>query len=288
MDSVLSGALALALLALIYLPLERLFPAHEQAIRRKEWGTDLLFFLGQHFLWTAPVVLALVAVGRWTNELPLAGVRQSVGAWPLWLQILTVVVLCDVCIYWAHRWSHSSPFLWRFHRVHHTAERLDFLAAYREHPFDNLFTRTVENLPAILLGFPLELIAGFALFRGLWAVYIHSNTSLDPGPLRYLLGSPRLHHWHHDVGLHSRINFANLSPLMDLVFGTYHDPGHMPGRYGVHARIRHGYLAQLVEPILGFRMQTPERSPVPARIPVVLSDELRLPDMAVVQDAYEE
>lgn len=256
MDTVLGGAQALALLAVIYLPLERLFPAHDQPVRRKEWGTDMLFFLGQHFLWTAPVVFALVGIVGWTEDLPLAGVRATVAGWPLWVQILAVIALCDVCIYWAHRWSHSNRFLWRFHRVHHTAERLDFLAAYREHPFDNLYTRTVENLPAILLGFPLEVIAGFALFRGLWAVYIHSNTRLDPGPLRFLLGAPRLHHWHHDVGLHSRVNFANLSPLMDLIFGTYHDPGHMPKRYGVHAKISHGYVAQLVEPIVGFRRRT--------------------------------
>lgn len=248
-------ALSALLLALIFAPLERAFPAHRQGIWRRGSGLDLVFFLGQFLLWTAPVVGALTWLLRASEALPLAELRAHVAGWPLALQVFAVVVLCDVSIYWAHRWSHSNRFLWRFHRVHHTAEELDFLAAYREHPLDNLFTRTVENLPAILLGFPLHVIAGFALFRGLWAVYIHSNVALEPGPLRYLLGSPRLHHWHHERAHHARVNFANLSPLMDLVFGTYHDPGHMPERYGLTQKAPRGYVDQLVLPLLPARLE---------------------------------
>lgn len=254
-DSLVEFSFAFGLLALIFLPLERLFPAREQGVLRKESGTDFLFFAGQYLLWTAPVVAALTWLVGSVEHLPLAGLRAGTQALPLWVQIIAVILLCDVSIYWAHRWSHRNKFLWRFHRVHHTSERLDFVAAYREHPFDNLYTRTVENLPAILLGFPLHVLAGFAVFRGLWAVYIHSNVALEPGPLRMLLGSPRLHHWHHEVHHHGRVNFANLSPLMDLLFGTYHDPGHMPERYGIAAKIPHGYVSQLVDPLLPKRRQ---------------------------------
>lgn len=250
MDAVRDTALAFGLLLLIFLPLERLFPAHEQRVVRREWGTDLLFFLGQFLLWTTPVVAVLVWVHGHALALPMGGLRSSVASLPIWVQFLLVIALCDVGIYWAHRWSHSNRFLWRFHRVHHTAETIDWLAAYREHPFDNLYTRVVENLPAILLGFPLEYLAGFAVFRGLWALYIHSNVALMPGPLRYLLGGPRLHHWHHARSHHSRVNFANLSPLCDLAFGTYFDPGAFPKRYGVREDVRRSYLGQLVEPLV--------------------------------------
>ena len=43
---------------------------------------------------------------------------------------------------------------------HHTSKRLDWMAAYREHPLDNIYTRTIENVPALILGFPIEIIAG--------------------------------------------------------------------------------------------------------------------------------
>ena len=122
--------------------------------------------------------------------------RQSTQ--PYWLQTLEIIILCDVGIYWGHRLSHQVNFLWRFHKIHHTAESLDWMAAYREHPLDNIYTRVIENLPALLLGFPLETIAGFILFRGLWGLFIHSNVNITMGPLAWLIGSPRLHHWHHE------------------------------------------------------------------------------------------
>ncbi len=37
---------------------------------------------------------------------------------------------------------------------------------------------------------------------------------------------------------------------MDLLFGTYHDPGQVPERYGIRADVPHGYVAQLVPPLL--------------------------------------
>ncbi|MEM7307295.1 MAG: sterol desaturase family protein [Planctomycetota bacterium] len=246
--------LSFGLLLAVFLPLERLFPAHRGPLLRREWATDLCFFFGQALLFTAPVVAVLVALLRFADGLPLGWVREPFAALPFAAQLVAVLLLCDLGTYWAHRLSHRNRFLWRFHRVHHTAERLDWLAAYREHPFDNLYTRLIENLPAILLGFPLAGLAGIAVFRGLWAVYIHSNVSLSPGPLRYVFGAPRLHHWHHEPTKSGAVNFANLSPLMDLAFGTYYDPGEMPSRYGALERVPRGYAAQLVGPLLPRRL----------------------------------
>lgn len=250
LDALANALVSFLILFAVFLPLERLFPAQRQRVFRAGWGTDLLFFLGQYVLWTAPVVAALVFVSEHVDALPLASLREAVRSQPFWLQCAGVVLFSDLAIYWAHRASHAVPFLWRFHRVHHTAERLDWLAAHREHPFDNLYTRLVENLPLLVLGFPIHVLAGFAMFRGLWAIYIHSNVSLGPGPLRYVLGAPRLHHWHHEVERGGRVNFANLSPLMDLAFGTYHDPGAMPERYGLGERVPRGYWAQLIGPLV--------------------------------------
>lgn len=251
-DNMMDAAMSFAIFMAVFLPLERLFPGHRQKILRREWGTDFLFFLGQYLLWTTPVVAGLVFIHNQVDSLPLAGVRAAVAAQPFWLQFFEVIFLCDLGIYWAHRWSHKNKFLWKFHKVHHTAEKIDWIAAYREHPFDNLYTRLVENIPAILLGFPIEALAGFAVFRGMWALYIHSNVSLAPGFLKYVLGSPRLHHWHHEIAHSGRVNFANLSPLMDLMFGTFHDPGHFPeaGRYGIPENVARSYPAQLLEPLL--------------------------------------
>ena len=73
MGTLLGPLLPLALLFAIFLPLEKLFPAHRQAVLRREFWTDLRFFLGQYFLWTAPVVAVLTLVLVHANDLPLQG-----------------------------------------------------------------------------------------------------------------------------------------------------------------------------------------------------------------------
>ena len=125
---------------------------------------------------------------------------------------------------------------------------MDWMAAYREHPLDNLYTRAIENLPLIILGFPAETIAGFIVFRGVWGMFIHSNVRMQLGPLKYLLGSSHLHHWHHSID-EPDCNYANLMPVLDVVFGTYHDPKDVPNGYGIEEDIPHGYWAQIVRPI---------------------------------------
>ncbi len=250
-DTLLNGAGSFVLLFLVFLPLERLFARHTQPVFRGEYLNDLAFFAGQYVLWTAPVVAALGALARYADQLPLAELRAIPAGWPVWAQATLAIGLGDLCIYWGHRLAHRVNFLWRFHRVHHTAERLDWIAAYREHPLDNLYTRVIENAPALLLGFPLELVAGLATFRGLWGLFIHSNAKLAVGPFKYILGSPDLHHWHHEIDRSSRCNFANLCPLWDLAFGTYFNPaGAEPVRYGIPDPVPHGYLAQLALPLL--------------------------------------
>jgi sterol desaturase/sphingolipid hydroxylase (fatty acid hydroxylase superfamily) len=243
-------AVSFAILSVVFLPLERLFAARRQRIVRRGFGADLCYFAGQYLLWNAPVVLAITWLASRLDVLPLAGIRAGFATWPWPLQFLVAFAISDAAISWAHRWQHHNAFLWRFHRVHHTAERMDWLAAHREHPLDNLYTRTVENLPLLLLGFPMVTIAGFAVFRGMWAIFIHSNTTLSPGPLRYLLGAPRLHHWHHAIETKGQVNFANLSPLMDLLFGTYHDPRRMPERVGVDEPFERNYAKALLAPLV--------------------------------------
>ncbi|MEZ4221989.1 MAG: sterol desaturase family protein [Polyangiaceae bacterium] len=245
----MTALIAFAVLFAVFVPLERAFLARPQRVFRREWLTDAAFFAGQYLLWTGLIVSALSSMADLADRLPLAGVRSAIAHQPVALQAVEVVLLGDLLVYWGHRLSHRVELLWRFHRVHHTAEHLDWLAAHREHPLDGLYTQVLVNLPAILLGFPVATIAGVAAFRGLWGLFIHSNVQLPLGPLKYVLGSPRLHHWHHDYERGGNVNFANLMPLMDLLFGTYHEPAQEPRRYGIAEAVPRNYLAQLLFPL---------------------------------------
>ncbi len=230
--------LQLGFLAVVFGALEWCFPRHARQRRlRPQWHTDLAFFFGQ---------LALRAL---VGDVVPAGARAAFHRQSWLAQALEVVLLGDLLTYWYHRASHRNRWLWAFHRVHHSAPELDWLAAHREHPVDGMLTQAAMNLPAILLGVGLGGLAGLVAFRGLWAAFIHSNVALRVGPLRVLVGAPELHHWHHLSTEHTAHNFSNLAPWTDVVFGTYHCPPRgQPIEVGLPEKPTRSYLDWILRP----------------------------------------
>jgi len=246
--AVISVGVSFLFLVLVFRPLELAFPARPgQRFFRPHWFTDLCFFLGQYLLWNGLVFGALGYFGVWLSRAVPHGFRASVSSQPWWLQAVEVVVLSDFTIYWGHRLQHRVGFLWRFHSIHHSAEHLDWLAAHREHPIDTIYTVGLINLPAFVLGFPLSTLITLIAFRGIWAIYLHSNVRFPIRPLRWLIGAPELHHWHHDRSRDAG-NYANISPVMDILFGTYRCPDHEPESFGIDEPISQNYLGQIVHP----------------------------------------
>ncbi|MBL4689118.1 MAG: sterol desaturase family protein [Nannocystaceae bacterium] len=183
----------------------------------------------------------------------LSAVQAKFAEQPLALQAAQAIVLGDLLMYVGHRLQHRVDFLWRFHAVHHTSERLDFLAAHREHPLDGLYTQTLMNLPAVALGLPIEQLLGLIVFRSLWAIFIHSNVRLSLGRLQVLLGGPALHHWHHANDRHAG-NYANLAPWIDWFMGTYRCPPTEPQTLGLDGPHPRGYFALLLWPFIPRRI----------------------------------
>ncbi len=249
-ELILATGLSVLFLVAVFRPLELVFPAkRKQRFLRTDFLTDLFFLLGQYLLWNGMIFWCLVRFRSNLLGMTPHEWTSLVASQPFWLQVLEVIFISDFFVYWGHRLQHRVGFLWRFHSVHHSSEHLDWLAAHREHPLDTVYTLTLVNLPAFILGFPLETVAGFIAFRGVWAIYLHSNVRLPLGPLKVLLGAPQLHHWHHardrDAG-----NYGNLCPLMDLLFGTYLCPDHEPDSFGINEATPTTYLGHMVQPLL--------------------------------------
>jgi sterol desaturase/sphingolipid hydroxylase (fatty acid hydroxylase superfamily) len=190
-----------------------------------------------------------------TGGVALAVTRRPLGApWfraqPLTLQALEVLVATDFLGYWIHRAFHRRP-LWRIHAVHHSSERLDWLAASRVHPLNELITRALQAAPLIVAGFDPRVVAAAIPLLTLHAIFIHADVTWDFGPLRWVISSPRFHRWHHtseEEGLDR--NFAGLFPWLDLLFGTFYMPqGQWPQRFGVRDAVPRGLGQQLLYPL---------------------------------------
>jgi sterol desaturase/sphingolipid hydroxylase (fatty acid hydroxylase superfamily) len=254
LNLLITAGISMIFLTIVFIPMEKVFPANaSQKIIRKHWVLDFCYFLGQYLIWNSIVLSILmyfnVSIQTFLSQTPLAVLKSQ----PLWLQAIEVLVFSDFIIYWGHRFQHKIDFLWRFHKVHHSAKHLDWLAAHREHPIDSIYTVGLINLPAFVIGFDLNAIAMIIAFRGIWAIFIHSNVRIKLGPLKKIIGSPDLHHWHHDIE-RDRGNYANISPIMDLLFGTYVCPDHEPSEYGIKEKFPQNYVGQMVQPLFPLKI----------------------------------
>jgi sterol desaturase/sphingolipid hydroxylase (fatty acid hydroxylase superfamily) len=238
---------------LVFVPLERLFALHaEQKVFRRGWANDLIFLFVNGLLIKLGL-LAVIAVSIFAAaQIVPASFQALVGGLPYWVQIPLVILLSDLGFYWTHRMFHAVPWLWRFHAIHHSIEELDWLAAARVHPADQILTKGVSLIPVVALGFSEWAIGVYALLYQWQSVLIHANVRFRFGPLRLLLASPEFHHWHHSSDREARdMNFAGQLSFLDALFGTLHMPrGQMPKAYGLDRPIPHRYALQLLYPFV--------------------------------------
>lgn len=264
------GLKLILITCLIFVPLERLLALHgEQKILRRAWANDVLFLLLNGIVIKLGLLGVTVAVLAATALVVPASLREAVAAWPLPIQIPLMVLLSDLGFYFAHRMFHAVPWLWRFHAVHHSIEELDWLAAARVHPLDQIVTKGISLIPVFAFGFSEAAIAIYAAFYYWQSILIHSNTRIRFGPLRFLLASPEFHHWHHSNDREARDrNFAGQLPFLDALFGSLHMPhGKTPKTYGLDEPMRQRYAAQIVDPFLRKRAVSVHAAAEPAGRP---------------------
>ncbi|MBS3648093.1 sterol desaturase family protein [Pseudaminobacter sp. 19-2017] len=242
---------AILIVALIFIPLERLLPLHAgQKVLRKHWINDVVYLLFNGI----PIKLGLlVLIGSLMIGIRAViptEVEEYVQAQPIWLQAIEAILVADLGFYLAHRTFHAVPFLWKFHAIHHSIEEMDWLAAHRVHPVDQILTMTASLLPVLALGFAGPAVAIYAIVYQAQSLLIHSNTRIGFGPLKWLLASPQFHHWHHanERQAYDK-NFAGQLPLWDALLGTLHMPERMPKAYGCDDPVPSLYHQQLAYPI---------------------------------------
>ncbi len=270
----------LTILVVIFVPLERLFAAHEHKLWRAGIVTDLAYYFLNSLL---PAVLlgAPISLLAWLVHQALPGsYLEAVGGLPLWARAVLGLVAGEVGYYWGHRWSHEIPILWRFHSVHHAAEEVDFLVNTHAHPVDMVFGRFCALVPIYVLGLSgpsgpagSSVAVIVSLVATLWGFFIHANIRWRFGPLEWLISTPAFHHWHHTKTGPLNRNYASTLPWLDRIFGTHHLPGAFPEAYGIKAKLPTTLTEQLAHPFQRQPARPPRLQPTsaPEPVPVAVS-----------------
>ena len=111
-----------------------------------------LFFLNSliKIVFIGPYIIVGFYIAFYTNEflLELFGFpTSSLGATQtIILYTITITIISDFFTYIIHLMMHKIPFLWEFHKIHHSATSLNPLTQYRIHPIELV----INNIRSII------------------------------------------------------------------------------------------------------------------------------------------
>lgn len=228
--------------------LERIQPFREAWLEdHQDTATDLL-----HMLVNLSVIQFTAEILAKLGDAVPASVRLFPIESPLSLQLLLVAVVLDLGLYGMHRISHRVQWLWRFHMIHHSAERLYWVNGERRHPLHAALMAGPGLVILLALGAPSAVVATWFGILTVHLAFQHSNLDYRLGWLRHIIGVAEIHRWHHKRDFEdAQVNFGEFLMVWDQLFGTFLDSAGKLGEaeVGLHEKdYPEGYLAQFAEP----------------------------------------
>jgi sterol desaturase/sphingolipid hydroxylase (fatty acid hydroxylase superfamily) len=166
--------------------------------------------------------LVATVVSDWCDEHWLGLLRQF--ELPNVVQLVLALGLIDGWTYVWHRANHTIPFLWRFHRMHHSDDRMDVTTATRFHPGELLISSLLYLVLMPLLGFTAWHLAVYQTILLVMTQFHHANISLGrfDAPLRWLIVTPDMHKVHHsNLRPETDSNYSSVLSLWDRLARTF-------------------------------------------------------------------
>jgi sterol desaturase/sphingolipid hydroxylase (fatty acid hydroxylase superfamily) len=270
--------------------LRALFPRRLRRSRSARADIAFFFFsffaVGILFSWA---VVSMHAIDNATNELLAAAFGTQPMRFTGWAAVGVMTAVLFVAYelgYWIdHYLSHNVPFLWEFHKVHHTAEVLSPLTNFRVHPIDTI---KFNNILAIVMGV-MGGAAHFLIGHGASPITIANSNVIVlaffflighlqhthfwiafTGTLGRIILSPAHHQIHHsmDPG-HFNRNLGSFLAIWDWIFGTLYMPSRTRQKldFGVEPKGQDAHTVRggLIAPVL-HAVSHLKRKPAPATV----------------------
>ena len=205
----LVGLIQFAVIACIFVPLQRLMPV-QAVTNRATIRTDMLY--------TAIHRLGLFRVALFLTVDPLFDAafgalrQQGISGFHLdqllgisqyaLLSFVVYVVALDFVGYWIHRGQHQFNWWWKLHSLHHAQQQMTVWSDNRNHLLDDLIVDSLMVLAAQLIGVAPGQFVAFVAVTQLSESFQHGNLKIWFGEIgERLLVSPRFHRLHHAIGI---------------------------------------------------------------------------------------
>ena len=220
----LNTALAIAMLVFLWC-LETWLPVYRErrGNRLKHAGRNIAIALFN----SAVIALmfsgtvAMVAVWSQKREFGLLHLLEL----PLAIETGIALLLFDGWMYLWHRANHAIPFLWRFHRMHHSDREMDVTSAARFHIGELIFSSVLRLGVLPLLGMELWQLILYEVMLLPVIQFHHSNVYLPERwdrLLRTIIVSPNMHRVHHSrIRLETDSNYSSVFSFWDRLARTF-------------------------------------------------------------------
>ena len=208
---------------LLFLILKVTIPYRQSSVSKtKRWLNNISITIFNsvilNLLFAALIVKAAMHVT--THQL---GILNLIDL-PMWIKIFATVVFMDFMLYVWHLLNHEMPFLWRFHRVHHSDLNMDVSTATRFHIGELAISAVIKISLIFFLGASILGVLIFESALVLCAQFHHSSLKV-PGWFEkifwVLFVPPSMHRIHHSVVIKERdTNYGTIFSLWDRSLGT--------------------------------------------------------------------
>lgn len=123
---------------------------------------------------------------------------------------IVLMIVNDFFVYIVHFLMHKIPFLWEFHKIHHSATTMNPITQYRIHPIELI----INNIQGFLV---FGVVTG--IFEYLSSNYVHPWVFLGANVLSFvffMLGA-NLRHSHIRLGYFKWLEYLFVSPLQHQI-----------------------------------------------------------------------
>jgi sterol desaturase/sphingolipid hydroxylase (fatty acid hydroxylase superfamily) len=203
---------------------------------------DYYYFFLSYFiniLLLIPFILSAKTIAFWVNKFLYQEFDYFDNSFfsyseIIFLYTITLFLVSDFTRYWLHRFLHTIPFLWEFHKVHHSAKVLTPITFYRVHPVENFlfglrYSLSIGIVTGVFIYFfgamiDIYLVLGVNVFLFFFSL-IGSNLRHSHVPISYgrflekWFISPKQHQIHHSRK-HFDKNYGGYIAIWDRIFGT--------------------------------------------------------------------
>lgn len=206
----------------------------KQAVFRRDFWLDGFYMFFNFFLFSLVGYNALSNFGveAFNDFLGLFGIKNmaaiNIAKLPYVAQLALMFVIADFIQWNVHRWLHKVPWLWEFHKLHHSVKEMGFAAHLRFHWMETVIYKSVQYIPLAMIGFGISDFFVIHIMALLIGHLNHANLNWDYGPLKYVFNNPKMHIWHHAKELPPDrpygMNYGISLSLWDYLFKTAHVP----------------------------------------------------------------